>query len=139
MDQENIKALTEENARLKAKVKELEDSIKQKEAEEIMEKKRKAVEDTVDSWNPLTPVVKENIMNEVDYDALKIAEDGSVEGLEVLEDLHEKYAGLFKEDTEEVEDKSEEVVEETKSARFTPKANIKTKQKQTTRKSGFYF
>lgn len=139
MDQENIKALTEENARLKAKVKELEDSIKQKEEEEILEKKRKAVEDTVDSWNPLTPVVKENIMNEVDYDALKIAEDGSVEGLEILEDLHEKYAGLFKEETEEVEDKLEEIIEETKGAKFTPKANMKTKQKQNTRKSGFYF
>lgn len=139
MDEANIKALTEENARLKAKVKELEDSIKQKEEEEVMEKKRKAVEDTVNSWNPLTPVVKENIMNEVDYDALKIADDGSVDGLDALDALHEKYAGLFKEETEEVEEKAEEVIEEVKGAKFTPKANIKSNKKSTARKSGFYF
>lgn len=136
MDEANIKALTEENARLKAKVKELEDSIKQKEEEEVMEKKRKAVEDTVDSWNPLTPVVKENIMNEVDYDALKIADDGSVDGLDALDELHEKYAGLFKEETEE---ETEEIIEETKGVKFTPKANIKSTKKSTARKSGFYF
>ena len=92
---ENAK-LINENEGLKAKVKALED-------EKVCGEKQAIVEKAIDELNPLTPVVKENILKELDVDSLEL-EDGELKGLdEALEPVVKKYKGLFveKEDTNE--------------------------------------
>jgi hypothetical protein len=92
---ENAK-LINENEELKAKVKALED-------EKVCGEKQAIVEKAIDELNPLTPVVKENILKEIDVDSLDLV-DGELKGFdEAFEPVVKKYKGLFieKKDTNE--------------------------------------
>lgn len=141
IDENDVKALVDENVELKAKVKSLEEELenyssvgdavaeneelkaKVKSLEEELEcTKTKAEADRVDTackayvakLNPLTPVVGENILNEVDKKSLEFDDDGNVTNIEeVFKPVVDKYKGLFKE--VEAETKVEETNKSKKS------------------------
>ena len=86
--EENVK-LREEVANLKAKVKELEEQKEYDKVEGIVSK-------AVDELEPVQPVVKENIMRDINIKSLKL-KDGKVDGLDdILRDIKKKYKGLLK-------------------------------------------
>lgn len=114
IDENDVKALVDENVELKAKVKSLE--------EELECTKNKAEADRVDTackayvakLNPLTPVVGENILNEVDKKSLEFDDDGNVTNIEeIFKPVVDKYKGLFKE--VETETKVEDTTKAKKS------------------------
>lgn len=101
--EEDINKLIDENAKLVNENEELKAKVKALEDEKVCGEKQAIVEKAIDELNPLTPVVKENILKELDVDSLEL-EDGELKGLdEALEPVVKKYKGLFveKKDTNE--------------------------------------
>lgn len=101
--EEDINKLIDENAKLINENEELKAKVKALEDEKVCGEKQAIVEKAIDELNPLTPVVKENILKELDVDSLEL-EDGELKGLdEALEPVVKKYKGLFveKKDTNE--------------------------------------
>ena len=100
---EDIKALVDENEKLKAKVKELEQKVKESEDGRTRDKMEGIVSKAVDDMKPVTPKVKEMFMKEVPWEELEM-EDGQIPGLaNVLSKMKKGYDGLFV-DEEEVEE-----------------------------------
>lgn len=99
---EEIENLCDENENLKKRIAELEDKVKQLE-DELNDARQQAdeaiiettVEDRVEKLCPNHPVIKENMLRDIDRTALKV-EDGKVTGLdEAIEAISKKYDGLY--------------------------------------------
>ena len=95
LSEEDIKALVDENSKLKAKVKELESKVKEVEDGRNRDKMEAIVSKAIDDMNPLTPKVKDMMMKELPWDNMKL-EDGQIPGLEdVFTGIKEQYKGLL--------------------------------------------
>lgn len=131
---EDIKALVEENSKLKAKVKTLEDKVKAAEDGRNRDKIDAIVDKALDSAGLITPDIKELLKKELPWDTLKLEGD-CVAGLDdALAGFKSKYKGLFtEEDTntkgeepeDTVEDKGEEPEDDTVNKGEEPEANSK--------------
>lgn len=101
--EDDINKLIDENAKLINENEELKAKVKALENEKVCGEKQAIVEKAIDELNPLTPVVKENILKEIDVDSLDLV-DGELKGFEeAFEPVVKKYKGLFveKEDINE--------------------------------------
>ena len=137
MSDEDISKLVEENGKLKAKVKELEDKVKEAESGRERDKIEAIVSKGLDELKPLTEKVKEMMLKDIPWDTLKL-EDGQIPGMDdVFAGIKDSYKGLYedkvedkgcgdgdvetkedpenKEDTEEVETKETPETPEVKS------------------------
>ena len=95
LTEEDIKKLIEENAKLKEEISSLKDKVREVEGGRTRDKIEAIVSKEIDSLNPLTPTVKENIMRDIDLDNLKL-EDGQIPGLaDVFTGIKERYKGLI--------------------------------------------
>ena len=144
LSEEDIKKLINENAELTEKVAVLETKLAEAENARTIDRIESIVEKEVDNLNPITPVVKENIMRDIDMTTLVLGEDDKIEGLDdAMESIKERYEGLIKVDAEgEDETVKETVEEETKKVcksviKFSVGANEKGATKQI--KSGLTF
>ena len=134
---EDIKALVDENASLKARVKELEDAVAGFDAERESEKIKGCVGKAFEGCGLITPEVKGLLEKELPWETFKMSEDGqTVVGLdEAMEALKEQYKGLFKSEeapeTKVEETKVEEVkTEEEKVEEPEVKVEVETKSLQ---------
>lgn len=102
--EEEINKIIEENEALKAQVKELNDTIEEMNGSCTKETIKREVEKAIDSLNPLTEVVKENMMRDIDLDGMELDEDGSIKEFDSkLDAIKTRYKGLYKEASEESE------------------------------------
>lgn len=104
LSDEDIKGLVDENEKLKAKVKELEQKVADSESGRKRDKIESIVSKAVDDMKPMTPKVKDMFMKDIPWDDLEL-EDGQIPGLDnVFAGMKKDYDGLFasEEETEEV-------------------------------------
>ena len=95
LSDDDILKIVEENSKLKAKVKELENKVKEAEDGRQRDKIESIVSKAIDDMNPLTPKVKDMLMKELPWDDLKL-EDGQIPGLDdVFASFKEQYKGLL--------------------------------------------
>ena len=112
LSEEDIKALIAENTRLKEEIEVLKAKVKEAESGRIRDKIESIVSKAIDDLKPLTPVVKENILKEIDLDGLKL-EDGQIPGLDdVLAGIKERYKGLINVEAEASDKEEGESVDE---------------------------
>ncbi len=118
--EDDIKEILAENDRLQEENKNLKAELDGLKAQTKADKIETACKAYVESLNPLTPVVTENILGEIDRDKITLGEDGSISDIEELfKPVVEKYKGLFKE-PEVKESTAEEVAD---SVNVAPKTN----------------
>lgn len=116
LSDEDIRNLVDENGRLKARVKELEDEVKSINEGYERDSIKAIVSKGIDELQPLTTKVKEMMMKDIPWDTLKL-EDGQIPGMDdVFAGIKESYKGLYK----EVENKSVDNEVENKSDVSTP-------------------
>lgn len=101
---EDIKGLVDENEKLKAKVKELEQKVSDSESGRKRDKIESIVSKAVDEMGPITPKVKDMFMKDIPWDDLEL-EDGQIPGLDnVFVGMKKDYDGLFASQTETEEE-----------------------------------
>lgn len=106
LSDDEIKAIVDENIKLKDEVKSLKSKMKELEDGHTREKITDIVSKSIDALNPLTDKVKEMMLKEIPLDDLKL-EDGQIPGLDdVFAGIKESYKGLFQ--AEEVNNESGE-------------------------------
>lgn len=102
MTDEDIRKLIDENGKLKAKVKELEDQVKAANDGRERDKIEAIVSKGLDELKPLTEKVKEMMLKDIPWDDLKL-EDGQIPGMDdVFAGIKDSYKGLYE---DKVEDK----------------------------------
>ena len=158
LTEEDINNLIDENNKLKETVADLQEKLTAAEAGREQDKLVAAVDKALDDCGLIVPDVKSLLSKEIPWEDLKIAEDGSVTGLDdVLNSFRDKYKGLFKEATAEDETQKETPKEEetqkenpedvTKKSLTSPTPGIHfgvtskqySNDRHTTVKSGIYF
>lgn len=117
LNEEDIQKLIVENTKLKDKIASLEEKLKEAENGRTRDKIAHVIEASIESLEPLTPTVAENIMRDLDVDSMEIDEGGAVKGLdESLNQIKEKYKGLIADKSEQKEPTEEEKAEQEKIA-----------------------
>ena len=102
MSDEDIRKLVDENGKLKAKVKELEEQVKEANDGRERDKIESIISKGLDELKPLTEKVKEMMLKDIPWDTLKL-EDGQIPGMDdVFAGIKDSYKGLYE---DEVEDK----------------------------------
>lgn len=100
MSDEDIRRLVDENGKLKAKVKELEDKVKEAESGRERDKIEAIVSKGLDELKPLTEKVKEMMLKDIPWDTLKL-EDGQIPGMDdVFAGIKDSYKGLYEDEAE---------------------------------------
>lgn len=128
--EEEINKIIEENESLKAQVKELSDTIEEMKSSCTKETINREVEKAIDGLNPLTEVVKENMLRDIDLDSMELDEDGTIKEFDSkIDAIKTRYKGLYKEVSEEPEPEEKEDAPD----------NVKTKSMKSVVNSGINF
>lgn len=112
VSEEDVKKLISENETLKNTVETLTNKINELEESAKHDKLESIVDSAVSKLNPLTETVKKNIMRDIGMEGMKIADDGTITGLDdAIAKITEEYKGLINIEDIDDNDDEKEVIE----------------------------